>query len=373
VGAADVSHKVSDQAGEAVGVPLSDGEDRAHTHNVAGVFNLPSKHVSGADGLNFDGAKQGPTDEFLNKTGSAGSGYPFVQLTACRYNAVSLQPAPAIPVGAISLWDASSVKDGCPTNTEPLQAGAGRLLTLTDAPGYGIAGNPAALEPGLDVTHDHSFNATITLSEFSYAGIDGCCNDSPVPAGSVGMTGVSSSTSTGLPQVAVLACNTTSAYPTPVLPAGALLLTTAGGCPSGWVPLNGNAAGRVVVATPVYGVPGKAFGAARIPGLGEGWTPDHTHPFGNVAWLAKVAGSDTRDASRNEASGRRIFPRLCCGVWRDLCPCRGRSNHQLGRHLSDLWLLCWRVRPHGHVPVRGTHRLQCSPGELAAFVRGTGV
>lgn len=34
------------QAGEPVGFPLSDGEDRAHSHVVSGSFNVPSKEVS---------------------------------------------------------------------------------------------------------------------------------------------------------------------------------------------------------------------------------------------------------------------------------------------------------------------------------------
>lgn len=49
----------SDQAGEEFGFALADGEDRAHTHVVAGSFNFPSKHVSALGGLNTDGAKQG--------------------------------------------------------------------------------------------------------------------------------------------------------------------------------------------------------------------------------------------------------------------------------------------------------------------------
>ncbi len=66
------------------GSALTDGEDRVHGHVLAGVFNLPSKHVAGDGGLNFDGAKQGPTHEFLNSSLPATSGYPFLQLTTCR-------------------------------------------------------------------------------------------------------------------------------------------------------------------------------------------------------------------------------------------------------------------------------------------------
>ena len=39
------------------------------------------------------------------------------------------------------------------------------MLVLTDSPGYAQAGEPDALEPGNDVTHDHDFSATISLYE----------------------------------------------------------------------------------------------------------------------------------------------------------------------------------------------------------------
>ncbi len=82
----------------------------------------------------------------------------------------------------------------------------------------------------------------------SYAGIDGCCNDDPTPSGSVGMTGVSASSSSNLPYMTVLACNTTGAAPgdAPVLPPGALLLSSTGACPPGWNPLNDTVGACVV-------------------------------------------------------------------------------------------------------------------------------
>ena len=46
-----------------------------------------------------------------------------------------------------------------------LQEGSGRVLVLTDAPGYAQAGADSALEPGSDVQHDHDFAATISLYE----------------------------------------------------------------------------------------------------------------------------------------------------------------------------------------------------------------
>ena len=55
------------------------------------------------------------------------------------------------------------------------------------------------------------------------------------------MSGVSASSSSDLPYMTVLACNTSTGSGgdgTPVLPPGAVLLTTAGQCPQGWGPIN---------------------------------------------------------------------------------------------------------------------------------------
>ena len=94
------------------------------------------------------------------------------------------------------------------------------------------------------------------------------------------MTGVSTTASTTLPYISILACNTTSPPKAIVLPPGFVLLTVAGAaCPIGWQPLDTTLAGRVVVAAPQFGVPGKIFGGQPIPGLSATWSPVHTHTY----------------------------------------------------------------------------------------------
>ena len=201
------------------------------------------------------------------------------RLGFCRYNAISFQPAPALPPSGISLWDPATQTNGCPSNSAPLQAASGRLLAVTDAQGWAATPQPA-LEPGVDVPHSHPFSASITLNSQSYAGIDGCCDDSPCPDGTVSMSGIASTDSTNLPYMSMLACNTTAPPKAMALPPGFVLLTVAGSaCPAGWSPLNSSLAGRVVVAAPEFGVPGKIFGAAPIAGLDSTWAPAHTHTY----------------------------------------------------------------------------------------------
>ncbi len=250
------------QAGESVGFPLADREERTHTHAVSGSFNLPSKEVSALGGSNTDGAHSGkqPLLGFLNSTTASSSGFPLVQLTACRYNAISFQPAPTLPASAIALWDPATATTGCPAGSAPLTGANGRLLVLSNA--TGLATNPGAapLTPGQDMQHTHAFSAPISLDGINYLGIHGCCDNDVAASGSASASGTTSPASLGLPYQSILACNTTAAAPL-AAPLGMLLLTVdPAGCPSGWAP--SGYAGNALVATPPYGVPGSVWGGS---------------------------------------------------------------------------------------------------------------
>ena len=162
------------QAGETFGFPLTDGEDRVHSHVISGNFNLPSKEVSALGGSNTEGAHSGkqPLLGFVNVSTQCPSGLPFVQLTACRYNSISFQPEPTLPIGGVSLWDTPVT--GCPALSAPMQQTFGRLLAVTNS--SGIYTNPGAgsLQPGMDVVHGHDFSVSISLDGFDYDGIHGC-------------------------------------------------------------------------------------------------------------------------------------------------------------------------------------------------------
>ena len=274
------------QAGDAAGFPLSDTEDRAHAHVVSGSFTFPSKHVASTGGTNFDGAKRGaqPLVPFFNVSAESPSGYPFLQLSVCRYSAALGAPPPLLPVGGLSLWDPATTAAGCPAGSAPLPAAAaGRILAVGNASGASVAGGAAPLEPGGDVAHAHAFSASVSLGSLDFVGVEGCCDDDPTSDGAKSMSAVSGAGGTALPHLSVLACNTTAAAnasTAPALPAGALLLSTAGAaCPAGWAPLAPALAGRLVVATPPFGVPGKTFGGAPLPPDASAWQPSHTHAF----------------------------------------------------------------------------------------------
>jgi hypothetical protein len=90
-------------AGDAAGLPLSDGEDRAHSHGIGGSFSFDSKHIASLGGLNAAAARRGaqPALPFFNLSSPAGSGYPFANFELCRYVAALGAPPPALPAGAL--------------------------------------------------------------------------------------------------------------------------------------------------------------------------------------------------------------------------------------------------------------------------------
>ena len=220
-----------------------------------------------------------PHRGFLNSTSPAPSGLPFLQLTPCRYNSISFQPAPALPFGGVALWDpATAPSTGCPAGSAPLSVGAGCLLAVSNASGLAATGAPP-LAPGKDVQHAHGFSASMHLDEVKFAGICGCCDNDAAAEGDHGATGLSTAASLGLPYASILACNTTAGAGKAAAPAGMVLLTAdPAGCPAGWAPLGAPLAGRVVVGTPQFGVPARAFGGAPFPAAVPAY-PDHEHDF----------------------------------------------------------------------------------------------
>ena len=272
------------QAGDAVGFALADQEDRLHSHAVSGSFTFPSKHLSALTGTNQAGAKSGaqPLLPFLNESAPSPSGLPFLQLTACRFSALSLQPPPVLPVGGLALWDPASAPSGCPAGSAPVDALGGRALAVGSTPGWALS-EGSALHPGAsDMPHAHAFSASISLESTEYVGIGGCCDDETTSSGSHSMTGATSDATLGLPDLTLLACNTTTASgdAVPIVPPGMVFLSLLGAlCPTGWLPLPTPLSGRYVVATPAFGVPSSAWGGAPIPGLGAGFAPTHTHTF----------------------------------------------------------------------------------------------
>lgn len=274
------------QSGATSGFPLSDGEDRAHAHSISGTLSLGRRDLSALGGSNTAAAKAGaqPLLPFFNESEGAPSGFPFVQLTPCRYSVLSLQPAPSLPAGAIALWDPATTTSGCPAGSAPLAAGGdGRLLAVGSAAGLNRSDGAPLFPIGADLpSHAHGYSGSINLRAVDFAGIAGCCDKDVATSGSAEFSGTSGASHDGLPYASILACNTTGGASTD-LPAGAILLSTTG-CPAGWRPLAAPLANRFVVGTPSHGLPSRVFGGAPLPDGGAGWSPSHNH-----AWSLDIA------------------------------------------------------------------------------------
>lgn len=270
------------QAGATSGFALADGEDRAHAHGVQGALALPAKSLAALGGSNAQAAHAGaqPLLPWLNVSAPAPSGFPLVQLTACRFAALSLQPPPALPAGGVALWDAATATAGCAAGSVPLRTDSGRLLALGGGGAPWRAGGGPPLQPGAARAHAHAFSATIDLAAVDFAGIAGCCDDAVARAGSAVTAGATAGAADGLPYAAVLACNATAGGGAAALPPGAVLLSAAagGGCPAGWAPLADALSDRFVVGTPAHGLPSRAFGAPPVP-RGAAFAPAHAHAF----------------------------------------------------------------------------------------------
>lgn len=268
------------QAGATSGFPLADGEDRTHTHGVQGTLSLKNRDIAALGGFNNQAAKAGaqPLLPFFNVSFAAPSGLPFVQFTACRYSALSLQPPPALPAGFVTIFDQTAKTSGCPLGYAPLTSGGeGNLLVLGAAAGV-IVGGASPLEPGDDLpTHAHAFSSSINLPAVDFAGIAGCCDHDVATSGTAPFNGVTAQSGDGVPYAAVLACNSTGAGAAVALPPSAILLSTQG-CPSGWSPLGPGFAGRFVVGAQLHGLPSRSFGSDNVVNTSE-WLPLHAHDF----------------------------------------------------------------------------------------------
>lgn len=298
------------QAGETnIALPLEDGQDPTHSHFIQGYFQFDSKHVSSVGGLNTHAAKRGPQPlvGYLNFTLNGVSGYPYVQLTPCRYSTLSLQPPPVLPLNSLTLWDPSTTTNGCPNGTVPIMDdGFGRLLVLSSMLPtvnnytYRTVGGTIPLEPDQEIAHAHLYNATISVTSTDFVGIDGCCDDDPTSDSSKTVTNMISEGSTSnIPRISMLSCiidsdgtstsdsrvsQPTEPFNVSTPPNYVLLTVDPLGCPVGWEPIDLSYSGRIIIGTPSYGLPLRTFGTAEniLPTntSSSSWNgPTHNHDF----------------------------------------------------------------------------------------------
>jgi len=265
-----VSVSDAEQAGVTVNSPLSDQEDRVHTHTYETEVTLDEKQIAAIGCCNNQGAGHG-SYPISGKLNTSTSGLPFIQLILCQIANPTLDE---VPFGTIAYF--SPTVSQCPDQWKAFDGADGRFII----PGYSgegvIISEADPLTSGQDLWHSHSFQINISTNEASYEGADGCCNSGPASDGSYTTDADGDAASSGLPYIQLLTCVSQQPTFNSSFPPGTLLYNEVG-CTNGWNSTN-DVAGRFVVALPENGVPGATFGTNSLK-PGESDSPAHFHTY----------------------------------------------------------------------------------------------
>jgi len=259
-------------SGLVLGTPLANMEDRVHSHTISSQVYMPVKSISAIGCCNPDGACYG-SYPVNGKTTSEPSGLPFVQLLLCTLTA---EVDGDIPYGTLAYFSNTTIK-----TCEEMSGWA--TITTTDGrsiiPGYTtgtFASTTSPLKSLEDRPHSHTFQASFTTQDQSYAGVAGCCDKKLAEYQTYPISDVTSSVSSGLPYVQLLTCISQAPTFNVGLPSSAYIFTSVS-CPPGYV-ISEVLAGRYLVSLPNSGVPGAVFGGPSLP-QGSTIGNNHTHPF----------------------------------------------------------------------------------------------
>lgn len=154
----------------AVGEPLTDGEDRQHSHRVSASINLPTVSYVGIAGEANHGLGRGGVNPMTITTGKASAGLPYVQLLVCQKTSEPVASRRTIPPGLLLFF----LLPECPDGWARAGASQGRFLVgLPDSgtPGQSFGGKPLGVsdKPG----HRHGVMGTIKTLPHGIALITG--------------------------------------------------------------------------------------------------------------------------------------------------------------------------------------------------------
>lgn len=183
------------------GAPLTDGEDRAHGHTLAGSFAVPAVTYAGIAGCCNEGVGRAATLPFTAPAQSASAGLPYVQLLVCRKTGPAR--AALLPAGMMVYFAALRCPAGFTRPDEP----QGHLPVAM--PAGGLAGARfGATPPGSGETRAHRHDAAPTLSTASHgiALAGGCCAGDYAAHGAYRAAWTTSEAEAGPPTVQLLLC-----------------------------------------------------------------------------------------------------------------------------------------------------------------------
>lgn len=193
----------SQPGGTTVGEPLMSGEERRHTHEIRGTFELIEISYVGIAGASNMGVAKAEAASFTATSNSASTGLPYVQLLACKKMANPEAGTIPLPAGMQLYFDAAT----CPSGWKQAPATQGRFIVgLPNGapPDVSFGGDPVS--SAAPRTHTHGNQVSVETVPHGIALAAGCCG-----SGYAKNMSYSSSQSTGdgdpaLPWIELLHC-----------------------------------------------------------------------------------------------------------------------------------------------------------------------
>lgn len=189
--------------GNTAGEPLMDGEERAHTHPMPAMLNLPSVNYAGIVGeANHGVAKAGSMPMMVTGT-PARAGLPYVQLLVCQKQAAPDPEQRPAPTGTLMFFQAKSCPDGWGRAGSP----QGRILIgLPEGgtPGQPFGGKPLTAEERRP--HRHAFTGQVKTSPHGIALLSGGAAGGYAKDGTIPYEGMTDEKDAELPYLQLLQC-----------------------------------------------------------------------------------------------------------------------------------------------------------------------
>jgi hypothetical protein len=188
---------------DAVGAPLSDGEQRGHDHNGGAVpVTLPEVSFAGIVG-GGNGVGAAGEVAFSLTTSSERTAPPYLALWACKKVATAVAPGSRpLPSGLVAYFETA-----CPSGWGRSDKLDGHYLVgLPDGATSGLTFGGAPLSRGEERTHSHVVAGFATTSSKGIALLSGCCGGGFAKNGTHGFGGNTNAASAALPYLHLVAC-----------------------------------------------------------------------------------------------------------------------------------------------------------------------
>jgi hypothetical protein len=190
--------------GTRFGTPLSDGEDRAHTHTLSESFNVLEVSYAGIVGCCNDnlGAANSAAS-FTTTSAASTTGLPYVQMLVCRKTGMAYAHTSPLPSGMMVFFTGTR----CPEGFSQPAMSQGRVPIGLVPGGTANAVFGGAPLGATDVAaHTHEVNAPLTTTSHGIALGSGCCGSGYARHGMYFSTRPTMPAQVSVPTIQLLQC-----------------------------------------------------------------------------------------------------------------------------------------------------------------------